>query len=56
MGPRRNHTGVIVLNGEVTVDSANFAGARVQVRAQLLIGENSLCSAGTLTLTPGGAD
>ncbi|MCZ7638594.1 MAG: hypothetical protein M5U12_22610 [Verrucomicrobia bacterium] len=55
-GKANTHNGVIVLNGEVTVDSADFAGARVQVRAQLLIGENSLCSAGTITLTPGGTD
>ncbi len=44
------HNGVIVLNGEVTADSADFAGARVQVRAELLNG--GLCSAGTITLTP----
>jgi hypothetical protein len=51
-GQANTHNGVIVLNGEVTADSANFAGAQVKVRAQLIVGENSLCSAGTITLTP----
>ena len=51
-GKANTHNGVIVLNGEVTGDSADFAGAHVQVRARLIIGENSLCSSGTITLTP----
>ena len=51
-GRANAHNGVIVLNGEVTADSADFAGAQVQVRAQLVVGENTLCSAGTITLTP----
>ena len=51
-GIANTHNGVIVLNGEVTADSADFTGAQVQVRAQLIVGENSLCSAGTITLAP----
>lgn len=51
-GIANTHNGVIVLNGEVTTESADFAGAQVQVRALLIIGENSLCSEGTITLTP----
>jgi hypothetical protein len=51
-GKANTHNGGIVLNGEVTADSADHAGARVQVRAQLIVGENSLRSVGTITLTP----
>lgn len=51
-GKANTHNGVIVLNGEVTADSADYPGAQVQVRAQLIVGENSLCSAGMITLTP----
>lgn len=51
-GRANTHNGLIVLNGEVTGNSADFVGAQVQVRARLIIGENSLCSVGTITLTP----
>ncbi len=51
-GIANTHNGVIVLNGEVTTESADFAGAQVQVRAILIIGQNSLCSEGRITLTP----
>jgi hypothetical protein len=49
-GQANTHNGKIVLTGVVTADSANFAGARVQVRAELRHG--GACSAGTITLTP----
>ncbi len=50
-GKVNSHTGLIVLNGEVVAGSADFAGAQVQVRAQL-VGPNAECSVGTITLTP----
>lgn len=49
-GILNTHTGLIVLNG-VVIDGDNL-GAQVQVRAQLVIGANSVCSQGTMTITP----
>jgi uncharacterized membrane protein len=46
------HTGLIVLNGEVTADSADYAGARVHLQGQALFGEASICSEGRITLNP----